>query len=191
MFDAARLRWRWLTCRLGLAAGAGSMLLGLVVTPVAAAGAGDPAGAAVASAAATGACASTTASGARCLVNRGRAAAGLRRLRADGRLARAARRQARDMVARGYFAHQRPGGPDLGRRLRSAHWRGTVGEEAIAYGCGASAGAGATVAAWLASPPHRAILLARQADRVGISVQPGSPSACPGGATWVLEAGAR
>ncbi|MGH2948462.1 MAG: CAP domain-containing protein, partial [Solirubrobacteraceae bacterium] len=69
-----------------------------------------------------------------CLVNRERTQHGLGPLERDRRLARAARRHARDMVRHGYFAHQRSGGPDLGARLRRAGWRGTASGEAIAYG---------------------------------------------------------
>ena len=71
-----------------------------------------------------------------CLVNKARTSAGLRGFRWSSTLARAATRHARDMSRRGYFAHQRSGGPSLGRRVRAAGFRGRNVGEAIAYGCG-------------------------------------------------------
>jgi uncharacterized protein YkwD len=128
--------------------------------------------------------------GALCLVNAARAAVGVRRLRNDSRLKRAATAQAHDMSRRHYFAHQRPGGPSLRARLRARGFRaGRVGE-AIAWGCGTLSTPAATVRAWLASPPHRAIVLARAFTRVGIGFARGGPVACAGGAVWVLDAGA-
>src|SRR5215217_4479408 len=94
-----------------------------------------------------------------CVVNNKRAAHGLRALRVDRRVQRAAGRHARDMERRHYFAHQRAGGPDLTTRLRRAGWHGSAWGEAIAYGCGPLGSPRATVRAWMSSPPHRAIIL--------------------------------
>jgi uncharacterized protein YkwD len=125
-----------------------------------------------------------------CLVNRERRAAGLAPLRRDRRIARAAGRHARDMVRRGYFAHRRGGGPDLGARLSRAGWRGTAWGEAIAYGCGERGSPRAIVRGWLASPSHRAILLGTGYRRAGVGLA--RPAQCgEGGATWVLDAGRR
>ena len=52
-----------------------------------------------------------------CLVNRKRAAHGLRPLRPDRSLRARPAAHARDMVTHGYFAHQRAGGPDPTARL--------------------------------------------------------------------------
>ena len=104
-------------------------------------------------------------------------------------IARAARRHAHDMARRRYFAHARPGGPDVGARLARAGWRGRAYGEAIAYGCGSRASAASTVAMWLASPPHRAILLDSGFRRAGAGVARRAP--CGAGATWVLDAGRR
>ena len=65
-----------------------------------------------------------------CLVNKARARAGLRGFAWNRALARAATRHARDMARRGYFAHQRAGGPSLvapgtrGRLARAPRRRG-------------------------------------------------------------------
>jgi len=123
-----------------------------------------------------------------CLVNRKRAANGLRALRLDRKLQRAAGRHARDMVERDYFAHQRDGGPDLSTRLDRAGWKGTAWGETIAYGCGSSGSPKATLKGWMNSPPHREILLSGTYRRGGLGV--GAEAPCgDGGATWVLDVG--
>jgi len=124
-----------------------------------------------------------------CLVNKARTAAGLHGFSWSRPLGRAATRHARDMTRRGYFAHQRSGGPSLTRRVRAAGFRGSNVGEAIAYGCGSLSTPASIVRSWLASAPHRAILLSRR-SRVGIGVAGRSPVPCGGrGATYVLDAG--
>ena len=123
-----------------------------------------------------------------CLVNRERADHGLRALRLDRKLQRAAGRHARDMVKHDYFAHQRDGGPDLTARLDRVGWSGSAWGETIAYGCGASGSPRATLRGWLDSPPHREILLSGSYRRGGLGV--GAEAPCgDGGATWVLDVG--
>jgi uncharacterized protein YkwD len=122
-----------------------------------------------------------------CLVNRTRAGAGLAGLERDPELERAAGRHARDMAGRGYFAHQRAGGPDLAARLRRAGWHGSHWGETIAYGCGAAGSPKATLATWMNSPPHRAIILSGGFRRGGLGI--GDRAPCGGGATWVLDVG--
>lgn len=124
-----------------------------------------------------------------CLVNRARTGAGLNGFSWSRSLARAATRHARDMARRGYFGHQRSGGPSLGRRARAAGWRGSSLGEAIAYGCGSKGTPLAVVRMWLASPPHRRILLSHR-RHVGIGISGRPPYRCGGaGATYVLDAG--
>lgn len=124
-----------------------------------------------------------------CLVNKARTRAGLRGFGWNRALGRAAARHARDMARRGYFAHQRSGGPSTARRVRAAGFRGRRVGEAIAYGCGALGTPLAVVRMWLASPPHRAILLSSR-SRVGVGVAGRPAVRCGGrGATYVLDAG--
>jgi uncharacterized protein YkwD len=124
-----------------------------------------------------------------CLVNKARTGAGLRGFVWNRALARAATRHARDMTRRGYFAHQRSGGPSVFRRVRAAGFRGRNVGEAIAYGCGSTATPAAIVRMWLESPPHRAILLSHR-GRVGIGISGRPPVSCSApGATYVLDAG--
>jgi uncharacterized protein YkwD len=126
----------------------------------------------------------------RCAVNAERGARGLGRLRPDRRLGRAARRHARDMVRRGYFAHERPGWT-LAGRLADANWTGTRAAEAIAWGCNGRGSPLATLRAWLDSGPHRGIVLGRY-KRVGIGLALGTPGdhRCGAAGTWVLDTGA-
>jgi uncharacterized protein YkwD len=123
-----------------------------------------------------------------CLVNRKRAANGLKALRLDRKLQRAAGNHARDMVRHDYFAHQRDGGPDLSERLDRVGWNGDAWGETIAYGCGSSGSPRATLKAWMNSPPHRAVVLSGTYRRGGLGV--GAEAPCgDSGATWVLDVG--
>jgi uncharacterized protein YkwD len=121
-----------------------------------------------------------------CLINRERARNGRHRFGADHRLARAARRHAADMARRNYFGHVSPGGSSPQRRARAAGWPGGVGE-AIAWNCGALATPRATLNAWLASPPHRAIVLGG-ARAVGVGVKRARHCGA-GSAYWVADVG--
>ena len=120
-----------------------------------------------------------------CLVNQQRALHGRRRLGVNRRLARAAGRHAADMARRNYFGHVSPAGASPLRRARAAGWRGGV-REAIAWGCATRSTPRATLWAWMASPPHRAILL-RSARAAGIGF--GYAPACGGRAFWVADLG--
>jgi uncharacterized protein YkwD len=98
-------------------------------------------------------------------MNRVRAMHGLRPLRFDPHLHRAARAHSRDMVRRGYFAHGR-----LAQRLRRYRFRadGRVLGENLAWGTGALGRPGTIVRMWLRSPPHRRLLLRAGFSHVGI-----------------------
>lgn len=97
-------------------------------------------------------------------MNRVRAGYGLRSLRLDAALQRAARSHSADMLRRGYFAH----GPYL-QRLISFGVRGPMVGENLSWGVGARARAGWTVQAWLHSPLHRRNLLRPGFRRVGVA----------------------
>lgn len=138
----------------------------------------------------------------RCRLNARRARAGLRPLRWDACLDRAAERHARDMVRRRYFAHASLGGRTLVQRARAAGYlprrgRWTLGEN-LAWGAGRRATAVATVRGWLRSPPHRRNVLTARFRDVGIAVVRGAPVPIPARAragvvraTIVAEFGAR
>jgi uncharacterized protein YkwD len=96
-------------------------------------------------------------------MNRVRAAQGLAPLRADSHLQQAAVAHSREMLASNTFAH----GAFATRMVRYKVSFSTAGEN-LAWGTGSLASAHSIVAAWLASPEHRANLLRPSFRRVGI-----------------------
>jgi uncharacterized protein YkwD len=113
------------------------------------------------------------------LLNTARAAHGAPPLRPDPRLALAARRHSRDMVAHRYFSHDSRTGEPFSARIARAGWMRSRGRwhvgETLAWGLGARAEPRAIVAAWLASPEHRRIVLASRFRLVGTGVADGTP----------------
>ncbi|HEX6021111.1 MAG TPA: CAP domain-containing protein [Solirubrobacter sp.] len=127
-----------------------------------------------------------------CLLNRERAARGLRPLRANAKLARAARAHARDMVARHYFSHTSRSGASFATRIKRTGWTRsrrsyTVGEN-IGYGGGALASPRMMVDAWMHSAGHRANILARAFKQIGIGIANGAPTG-GSGATYATDFG--
>lgn len=90
-------------------------------------------------------------------------------LRIGTRLQRAARAHSRAMVSSGSFGHG-----DWYRRLRSYGVRSRMLGETLAWGVGSKSTASAIVAAWLASPSHRATILTRGFRWVGVGVAVGT-----------------
>jgi uncharacterized protein YkwD len=125
-----------------------------------------------------------------CVMNAQRAANGLAPLSHDSRLARAAWRFSRAMVAQQFFDHVSPTGSTLGERARAAGYTGGGLAETIGWGSGSLATPAAIVDQWLQSPPHRAILLSGEFRRVGLGVASGSPAGIPAGATVTADFGA-
>jgi uncharacterized protein YkwD len=105
-------------------------------------------------------------------MNDERATRGLTPLTLNPRLTAAASDRANDMFAKRYFAHVSPDGiePFTWVRQRGYRYR-TIGENlALGYRSG-----GAVVDGWMHSPGHRANILQRSFDEVGIAVADGSP----------------
>jgi uncharacterized protein YkwD len=133
-----------------------------------------------------------------CLLNAQRRSHGLRKLRANGRLRRAAAGYARFMVARDFFAHEGPDGSTPLSRIRSTRYlRGArswaIGEN-LAWGTGSFATPRATVRAWMHSPGHRANILNGSFREIGIGVADGAPvsiGAAAPGATYATDFGYR
>lgn len=123
-------------------------------------------------------------------INTVRTAHGVGKLRSAPRLRAAALRHSRDMIARDYFAHTSPTGSTVTYRIvRSGFvngywWRGA---ETLAWGTGTRAGAAATVAAWLRSPAHRAIVLSGGFRWVGIGRRCGRFDGYPRACTWTAD----
>ena len=127
-----------------------------------------------------------------CLVNLERTRRGLRRLRMDRRLVRAAGAHSFDMVVRGFFAHVAPDGSTLVQRLRRARWlprRGWSAGENIAFGEAYLSTPRATVEGWMQSSGHRENILTRGWRLAGVGVVPGLPAATSGGATYTAVFG--
>ena len=97
-------------------------------------------------------------------MNRVRAVHGLPALRYDGHLQRAAVSHTREMLANNVFEH---GAFDS--RLARFDIKSRVTGENLAWGTGSRGTARSIVAAWLASPEHRANLLRSSFSRVGVS----------------------
>ena len=123
-----------------------------------------------------------------CLVNVERRAHGLRTLRANRRLARAATMHSRDMVSRGYFAHLSPEGNDLTKRLIAAKWLprppGWLAGETSGFGETPLSTPRATVIGWQQSTGHRENNLDKVWRIGGIGVAVGVPGLGTSGATY-------
>jgi uncharacterized protein YkwD len=102
-------------------------------------------------------------------VNHTRVSYGLRPLRIDGTLTRAARSHSLDMLRGNYFAHG-----DFAGRMAAFHVRGPAVGENLAWGNGPYGQPAQIVAEWLASPEHRANLLRPGWTRIGIGLVRGT-----------------
>jgi uncharacterized protein YkwD len=124
-------------------------------------------------------------------INAVRATRGLARLTSSTSLTRAALQHSRSMVANGFFAHESQNGAPFWKRVkafygpRSGGW--TVGENLAMFG-GSAPNAQDVVAAWMASPPHRANLLSGQFAEAGLAVlyDPAARGVYGGEPTWVI-----
>ena len=129
-----------------------------------------------------------------CLLNLERSSRGLRPLRDNGRLARAAAGHSRDMVRRNFFSHVSPGGSTMVQRIRQAGYLSgsrsyTMGEN-LAWGTGSLGSPLKIVDSWMRSPGHRANILQPRFQEIGVGVVPGSPGRDTG-ATYTTNFGAR
>ena len=116
-----------------------------------------------------------------CLLNKERRQHHLRPLRRQHAQAKAAREHNRKMIRSRCFSHQCPGEKDLVGRLTAARYLPCncswgVGEN-IAYGTGRHGSPRRIVSAWMHSPDHRANILNRSFQHIGVAVSSGTPSA--------------
>jgi uncharacterized protein YkwD len=115
-------------------------------------------------------------------INSERRANGLPALRQEGRLAAAAQGHACDMAVRGYFSHQRSGGPNLSARLKGQGYRLRTAAENIAKVGSAEVSRAANV--WRKSDGHYQNILNRSVTDIGMGV------AVSGGQVyWVMNVG--
>jgi uncharacterized protein YkwD len=126
--------------------------------------------------------------------NRVRAAHGLRPLRAAPSLRAAARSHSLSMLELGFFGHESADGTAFSERIKrhytSRGWRSWSVGEALLASQGRTADAAAIVSAWLASPPHREIILSPTWRDAGIGAlyTPTAPRAYGGAETIVVTA---
>jgi uncharacterized protein YkwD len=101
------------------------------------------------------------------LVNAERARARARPLLLEPRLDAAAAKHARDMLLRGYFAHESPEGKSVRQRAREAGYTWHAVGENIAEG---QLSAAQVVQAWMESPEHRRNILDRDFIHMGLGL---------------------
>jgi uncharacterized protein YkwD len=127
-------------------------------------------------------------------MNRVRTAKGLAQLRAAPSLRSAARSHSQAMLVHGFFSHDSAEGTAFSERIRryysnAGYARWSVGE-ALMASQGRFVDARAVVAAWLESPPHRAIVLSPTWRDAGIGVlyAPSAPATFGGTEAIVFTA---
>ncbi len=132
-----------------------------------------------------------------CLLNKERRAHGLRQLRRQREQAEAAGKHTEVMIRDRCFSHQCPGESDLAGRLVRANYLPCncswgIGEN-IAYGNGRLGSPRRIVDAWMHSSDHRANILNRSYQHIGIGVAWGTPSGGRdrGSATYTTDFGYR
>jgi uncharacterized protein YkwD len=129
-----------------------------------------------------------------CLVNELRAKHHLRRLRANRYLLGVAASQVKTMVSWDYFADVRPSGQTpfalVSVTRYPAHTAGFAVGQNIAWGTGGFSTPSHIVQEWMASPPHRAVILTNEYRDAGVAVKPAVPGvlrAGQAGATYAME----
>jgi uncharacterized protein YkwD len=133
-----------------------------------------------------------------CLINQVRAANRLRPLRANRELQAVATGQAEDMVRWDYFGDDSASGQTSAVRIATTHYPAHAARlstaQNIGWGTGSSATPAGMLAAWLASPPHREVILTSEYRDAGVGVTPAVPAVLgrgTAGATYAVEFGAR
>ena len=133
-----------------------------------------------------------------CLVNQVRIAHDLKPLRANRELRKVAASQVTTMVSRDYFSDDRPTGQTPLSLVAITRYPAHAAEfavgENIAWGTGSFTTPAHIVAEWIASPPHREVMLSSQYSDAGVAVTAAIPAvldAGPRGATYAIEFGMR
>jgi uncharacterized protein YkwD len=130
-----------------------------------------------------------------CTLNAERARHGLTRLKLNRKLSAAARRHARDMVRRDYFAHDSLGGGSFVDRIRRTGYLNDAGSwsvgENLAWGSHDRAAPRAITSMWMNSAGHRANILSPSFREVGIGFAIGAPGASGPAATYATEFGTK
>jgi uncharacterized protein YkwD len=125
-----------------------------------------------------------------CLINIERRQRGLRALRANAKLAKAAERHTSDMVHRRFFDHQGPRGPSFAARIHRVGYNGSAGEDIGYETASPDATPRSTVKAWMNSSGHRANILRKAFRAAGVGVSSSAPIRPPQrGATFTVDFG--
>jgi uncharacterized protein YkwD len=121
-------------------------------------------------------------------MNRERAAHGLKPLRINSQLSDAAVDRIADMFSKHYFSHTSPDGiqPWIWVEHRGYDYREFGENLAVGY-----PNADAVVDGWMHSPAHRANVLSRNFDEIGVAIAPESPTRGFRGPTVVAIYGKR
>ncbi len=128
-----------------------------------------------------------------CLLNKQRRSRGMHALHGDRNQAKAASKHNRAMLRTNCFDHLCPGERDLVGRIASAGYLPCsctwgVGEN-IAWGSGGLASPKSIVKGWMDSPPHRANILNRHFDEIGVAITRGAPGQGRQAATYTTDFG--
>lgn len=130
-----------------------------------------------------------------CLVNRRRSKAGVRRVKKQSKVAKAATRHTKQMKKTNCLAHLCPGEPPLVGRLQKTNYlpcgcNWGVGEN-IGWGMGRKDGSPrAMVAQWMRSSVHRGTMLNGAFEHVGVGYRRGGPaSGSNKAATYTIDFG--
>ena len=109
------------------------------------------------------------------LTNRSRASAGLRSLRVDSTLTSVARWRSKDMIERDYFSHDIPGYGSVFKKLDSIGYCYHVAGENIGWNTYPDDDATAAIhQMFMDSPEHRANILGKAWDVIGVGAYKGS-----------------
>ncbi|HEX5714901.1 MAG TPA: CAP domain-containing protein [Thermoanaerobaculia bacterium] len=121
------------------------------------------------------------------LVNAARKKAGLKTLRLNSVLHKAAQAHAEDMLARGYFAHESPSGTTVRERSRKAGYDWAAVGENIAFG---QTSVDEVMETWMDSPGHRKNILSRNYTEMGVGLALGKGPDGKYQILWVQNFGA-
>jgi uncharacterized protein YkwD len=133
-----------------------------------------------------------------CEINQLRGSHHLPSLRVNRYLHRVAAGQVSQMVRWNYFADLPPAGRSSGALIASSRYaahaaRLSTGQN-IGWGTGDEGTPSSMVTAWMASPPHRALILARAFRDIGVAITPSLPAVLhcgPFGGLYAVEFAAR
>ena len=131
-----------------------------------------------------------------CLLNKTRRAHGLRSLRGNQKLLRAAERHSLSMVQQHFFSHVEPSGLNPLQRILNAGYltgaSGFVYGENIGFGEGYTSSPASMMRAWMNSTPHRINILTGRFREVGLGIVSGVPGrSSVGGGTYTTVFGLR